>query len=141
MPAEARILDASVIVKCFLFEEDSELARLAVARRDDWIAPDLLFVEVASVALKSFRRGLIERSLADTMVATAPRMVRTATPASRLCQGAFRLAADHGFSAYDATYLALAELQRAPLLTADARMIERARAVGLGDLVEALNNA
>lgn len=138
MTAEPLILDASVIVKCFLIEKDSDIARLAVAERDDWIAPDLLFLEVASVAVKSLRRGLIDRTLADAMVAMSSRLVTTTAPSSALYRDAFRLAADHGFSPYDAAYLALALSRGRSVLTADAKLAERADASGLGGCVRRL---
>ena len=72
MTADVGVLDASIAVKCLIEEADSELARAAVAGRADWAAPDLIFLEVASVALKSMRRGWIDRSQAEAMVARLP---------------------------------------------------------------------
>lgn len=138
MTAEPLVLDASVIVKCFLIEQDSDNARIAVAQRDDWIAPDLLFLEVASVAVKSLRRGLIDRTLADAMVAMSSRLVTTTVPSSALYKEAFRLAADHGFSPYDAAYLALAISHDRSVLTADGKLADRARNAGLGRFVRLL---
>jgi predicted nucleic acid-binding protein len=138
--AELGVLDASIAVKCLVDEADSELARSAVAGRTDWIAPDLIFLEIASVALKTMRRGLIERAQAEALVVRLPHLLVETAPSESLASAAFRLAADHGFSAYDAAYLALAESRGTTMLTADRKLVERARTVGLGHLVAALTS-
>ena len=141
MIADVGVQDASVAVKCLIEEADSELARAAVARRADWTAPDLIFLEVASVALKSMRRGWLDRSQAEAMVARLPGLLTEVAPSDSLAAGAFQLAADHGFSAYDAAYLALAKVTGAAVLTADLKLVERARAAELGHLVATLGAA
>jgi predicted nucleic acid-binding protein len=132
------VLDASVAVKCLLREADSSAALRAVAGRPDWIAPDLIFLEIASVALKTMRRGLIDRSQGEAMVASAGQLLVEAIPAGALREAAFRMAADHGFTAYDAAYLALAQMRGGEVLTADVKFSDRARAAGLSDLVRPL---
>jgi predicted nucleic acid-binding protein len=136
-----RVLDASVIVKCFLLEDDSDAARAMVASGSPWIAPDLLLLEVASVALKALRRGLIERPLAEAMVSDAPKLLHAITPVREIADAALRIAIDTGVSAYDAAYLALAELRATSLVTADARLVARAESAGLGHLVRDLRTA
>ncbi|MGZ6013019.1 MAG: type II toxin-antitoxin system VapC family toxin [Caulobacteraceae bacterium] len=138
---ELGVLDASVAVKCLLDEAGSEQARPAVAARADWIAPDLIFLEIASVALKSMRRGLIERAQAEAMVSRLARLLAETPSARSLAGAAFALAADHGFSAHDAAYLALAQSRGATVLTADAKLADRAKAAGLGHLVTWLGSA
>ncbi|MGI9170186.1 MAG: type II toxin-antitoxin system VapC family toxin, partial [Caulobacteraceae bacterium] len=59
-------------------------------------------------------------------------------PSYGLAQEAFNLAAEHGFSAYDGTYIALAQARRYRLLTADLRLVRRARRVGLRELLVSL---
>jgi predicted nucleic acid-binding protein len=138
---ERGVLDASVAVKCLLIEDGSDAARAAVAARPEWIAPDLIHLEVASVALKSVRRGLIDRPAGTAMVAKVGLLLLTAAPCSALKDEAFRLGAEHGFSAYDAAYLALAQAEGLAVLTADIKLIERARNCGLSHLVEGLERA
>lgn len=136
--AELGVLDASIAVKCLIDEADSGLARAAVGAQADWIAPDLIFLEVASVALKSMRRGLIDRVQAEAMVSRLRELIAETVPAKSLVTAAVSLAADHGFSAYDAAYLALADNQGARVLTADVKLADRAKAAGLGHLVARL---
>lgn len=137
--ADLGVLDASVAVKCLVDEVDSDLARTAVAGRAVWVAPDLIFLEVASVALKSMRLGLLERVQAEAMVSRLGKLLTEIAPSDALAAGAFRLAADHGFSAYDAAYLALADVRNTWVLTADLKLAHRARGVGLAHLVHTLD--
>jgi predicted nucleic acid-binding protein len=127
-----------VAVKCFLEEEGSAAARRAVAEHMDWIAPDLIFLEVASVALKTIRRGLLDEAQGAKMVAGVGGLLIETVPAVELHQAAFQLAAEHGFSAYDAAYLVLAKGRSGRLLTADIKLANRAEAAGLGEFVVAL---
>lgn len=129
--AEPRVLDASVVVKCFLIEEGSDAARAVVGATSDWIAPDLLLLEVASVAMKSWRRGLIDRGQAEAMVARTPRLLSGLTAVSEVADAALAIAIDSGASVYDAAYLALARTRNCPLLTADRRLRDLARSAGL----------
>jgi predicted nucleic acid-binding protein len=86
------------------------------------------------------RRGLLDRSQAEAMVARLPRLLTDVAPSDALAAAAFELAADHGFSAYDAAYLALAEATNTTVLTADLRLADRARTAGLGHLVATLSS-
>ena len=139
--SSAGVLDASIAVKCLLDEDDSAAARRAVQGRADWIAPDLIHLEVASVALKSVRRGLITSGHGAAMTGRVGRLLVEAVPAESLAREAYRLAEAHGFSAYDAAYLALAEARGLSVLTADRKLIARAHGAGLADLVEGLPDA
>jgi predicted nucleic acid-binding protein len=134
----ARVLDASVAAKCFVEESGSDVARRAVVDRLDWIAPDLIFLEIASVATKAVRRGSISLETARRAVSSLRELVTEAVPSTELCDQAFELAHAHGFSAYDAAYLALAKRETCRLLTADAKLVERAHRSGLGELVASL---
>lgn len=133
MTASPGVLDASVAVK-----SGSHEARRAVAQHADWVAPDLILLEVANVALKSVKMGLIEHSQGSAMVDAAPRLLRAVVSSEALCIDAFALGATHGFSAYDAAYVALAIQCERPLLTADRRLAERARVGGLSDHIRLL---
>jgi len=134
----ARVLDASVAVKCLIDETGSEAARRALAAHSHWIAPDLIYLEVASVAVTAVRRGLIEARAGEAIVAALPSLLVETVASEALAPGAYRLAATHGFSAYDAAYLALAHEHDCSVLTADRRLCARAEAAGLRHLAELL---
>jgi len=139
MPAEGRlVLDASVAAKIFFQEEGSETARRVLKGGASLLAPDLLFVEMASLAVKRVRRGLSTPHDAAFAVRSLRTLIDAVTPVATLCDRAFDLAIQHGFSAYDSAYLVLAEAEGAVMLTADVRFVRLAIAAGWGGRVQAL---
>lgn len=131
MAAEA-VIDASVAAKVFITEDGSPKARAFATSGVRLLAPDLMLIELASVATKRLARGDIPRSLAEAMVAATPSLPHEIVATAGLTNRAFTLAADHGISAYDALYVALAEQRRCDLVTADQRLIAKVGAAGLG---------
>ncbi|MGH7009565.1 MAG: type II toxin-antitoxin system VapC family toxin, partial [Caulobacteraceae bacterium] len=129
------VLDASVAAKLYFIEAGSEATEAAMAKASFVIAPDLLHLEIANVAAKHVRRRTATPAAAASAVATASTLLDEAVPARDLASRAFTMAAEHGFSAYDGAYLALAETRGLKLLTADVHLARRAGEVGLGDLV------
>lgn len=132
------VLDASVAAKCFFEEDGSRVARELVLSRPDWLAPDLIFLELASVAAKWVRRGVINRDLARDALAALPNLITNVWPCRGLSGRAYEIARDHGVSAYDGAYLALAETAETIVVTADQKLVARAREAGLGRLVRPL---
>ena len=100
-----------------------------------FVAPDLIFAEISSVAAKRVRRGEVSRDLAQAAVEALGDLVDVVSPTRTLSLRAFQLAADHGLSAYDGVYLALAELRQTTVVTADVKLIDRASRRGLSNLV------
>jgi predicted nucleic acid-binding protein len=137
--ADELVLDASVAAKCFFTEDGSVGARALVSSGVRLIAPDLIFAEVASVAAKRFRRGDIPFDLAARAVESIPDLVDETTSLRVLAPHGFELAQQHGFSAYDACYLALAEQRNTKVVTADRRLIDKAALAGLAALVRPLS--
>lgn len=138
MPDRARVLDASVAAKCFIEESGSAEARRRVAGELDWIAPDLIFLEISSVANKAVRVGAVDLETGRRAVASLNSLLTEWVSSGELCEQAFELAFAHGFSAYDAAYLALAQREDCRLLTADRKLADRAERSGLGVFVELL---
>ena len=125
------VVDASVIVEMLLRVPGSERLQARLSKPKRLCAPALLDVEVAQ-ALRRYAatgelpaergRGAIEllRDFPIVRYGHGPLLARV-----------WQLRAN--LTAYDATYVALAEALRAPLLTADARL---AKAPGHGARVE-----
>ena len=132
------VIDASVAAKLYFEEEFSELARLRVAEADQLIAPDLFHLEIANIAVKRVRRGTASEPAASAAVVGASRIVDEFVAHGALTPHAYALARDHGFSACDAAYLALADARGLKLLTADAKLAGLASVAGLGRLVDLL---
>jgi predicted nucleic acid-binding protein len=119
------IVDASVAVKWFIDESDSEAAHLILDRDEVLLAPDLLVVEVCNTAWRRARIGDISqaqcRAIADRILQTPVGLRPTAPLAPSAATIA--LALDHAI--YDCFYLALAELEGARLVTADRRFLAK----------------
>jgi predicted nucleic acid-binding protein len=132
------VLDASVAAKLYFQEPLSAQAAAAVRAADSIVAPELLLIELASLASKRVRRGHIPIGQARSAVYSVGGLLDEVTRIVDLAPRAFELAAQHGLSAYDAAYLALAEARGFRVLTADVRLVTRARDNGLGALVHQL---
>ncbi len=119
------VIDAGVVVKWFIPEEDSAIAHQLLTRYlqglDTPIAPDLLISECGNVFWRRQRQGDITteeatESLADLLTLSVPLV-----PASSLSHNALQLAIKHQRTVYDSLYLALSEERNCPLITADER--------------------
>lgn len=128
------VTDASVLAAAFFNEAYSNEARTYLRSGPALVAPDLLRLEIASISAKKVWRGEAPASVSIRAIRSIDEFVVRTTSSADLAERAFDLAASHRFSAYDAAYLALAELEGAPLVTLDDRLIARASEVGLGRL-------
>ncbi|MBS1907551.1 MAG: type II toxin-antitoxin system VapC family toxin [Actinobacteria bacterium] len=119
------VVDASVVVE--LIVEHGSARRLHErVLGESLIAPDFLPVEVAS-ALRGLNLGGHLRDPALTVAADdLLRLPVDLHPSLPLVPRI--LALRHNLSAYDASYAALAEAFRCPLLTLDRRLADAARA-------------
>ncbi|KSB89291.1 hypothetical protein AS593_12130 [Caulobacter vibrioides] len=139
MAAEV-VLDASVAAKLFFLEAGSEAARVLALSDARLIAPDLLWIEMASIAARRVRTDGLDEALASRAVSALDQIVAAFEPMSGLAERAFTLSSRHGVTAYDATYLALAEQRGTVVVTADARLVAKARTAGLGGHVRLLDD-
>lgn len=134
MPTE-QVVDASLLGAALYNEVDSLAARRFLAAGARLLAPDLLFAEIASLSAKKVWRGEAPIEAGPRALDVLRDFVDEFVPSETLASRAFDLAAKHRFSAYDGLYLALAEARRTRLVTLDEKLIERATASDLGDLV------
>ncbi|MBX3087391.1 MAG: type II toxin-antitoxin system VapC family toxin [Cryobacterium sp.] len=87
-------------------------------------APHLLDLEVANSLRRHVSLGIAEASRAEQYLQLISRMAIRRYPHSGLLARVWRLR--ENFSSYDASYVALAEALRAPLLTSDLRLASAA---------------
>jgi predicted nucleic acid-binding protein len=132
------VVDASVVAKLYFLESGSALAQSAVRRADQLIAPDLLFLEMANLAANKVRRSICDLDQGRGAVHSLGALLDEVVAAATLAPRAFELAVAHGFSAYDAAYIALAESRKFEVLTADRPLVGLARKAGLGGVVRFL---
>ena len=121
------VLDASVVLKWFVEEEDSDralqLREEFYAGEREIVVPDLLLFEVAN-ALRynpSFTAEEIQEAV-DTLFAMEIEII---TPTSSLLSKTIELAEDLDVTCYDAAYLALAEELGFEFITADERFYRK----------------
>jgi predicted nucleic acid-binding protein len=116
----AIIVDASVAIKWFFVENDSQKA-LRLLETDDVAAPDLLLMECRNAVLNKLRRGAASRAQAIQFERDLEAARLRIFPSAPLLPNAFQLALDLRKSIYDCIYLAAALDANLPLVTADER--------------------
>ena len=125
------IVDASVVVKWFVPEANSEAAAALLDSGDELVAPDTLRVEVASALLKALRRDAIDSAAALEALSLLTEGVIRIIPVAERVAKALVLVREHGGSLYDGLYLSLARELDAPVVTSDARMADVALAAAV----------
>lgn len=121
------VVDASVALKWVVPEVLSEHADSLLAGDEELIAPDLLLVEAANALWKKRRRGELSASEAATCLGTLMEAGVVTHPTGPLLARALVLAERLDHPVYDCSYVALAERERATLVTADERLLGKLR--------------
>ena len=121
------VVDASVAVKWVLPESDSALAAELRTADDELIGPSLAWAEIGSAIWKAVRRGDITARDARETLQIAVAHYHRIEPLDEYAERALALAIELRHPIYDCFYLALAERENAPLVTADEEMIAAAR--------------
>lgn len=122
---KAAVVDASVSVKWVLEEDDSWMARELVRAR--LLAPEFMLLECANVLWHRVRRGELDRERASAKLGWLAKAPVTLVADRRLLKAALDMAMTLGHPVYDCLYLALAEDELLPLVTADRHLAEAAR--------------
>jgi len=120
-PGQVIVVDASVLANALADDTaDGALARRELRSAGDLAAPDLVDVETVSVLRKRWLRRTLSEQRLNTAVAHLVQLDFERVPTRRLVWRVVQLRANA--SAYDACYVALAEMLGCELLTADARL-------------------
>ena len=123
------VIDASVAAKWVLPEVLWERADALRLSGEPFIAPDLIFAEIGNALWKRAIQGEITAVIAVEALATATGLFSALAPMAALAGRAAEIAIAMKHPIYDCFYLALAERERAPLVTADKKLLALARAV------------
>lgn len=114
------VVDSSVVIKWFVDEDDAPIS--LGLRVLPLVAPDLVLAECANVFWKKVRRGEYAPEDAAQALRALELSTLTLEPSRTLAVRAFELAHALDHPAYDCFYLALAERQRLPVITADRKL-------------------
>jgi predicted nucleic acid-binding protein len=136
------VVDASLVLKWFVVEEDSAAA-LRVRIEHDIVAPDLLLIECRNALLNKVRRQEIEPAVAEDAESAldALGLGIAILPSPPMLRHAFTIALDLGEPIYDCVYLAAALATDRKLITADARFAAKVSKSQFGkDRIEVFAN-
>ncbi len=117
------VVDASIAVKWVIPEVWSDKADRLRATEDRMLAPDLLLVEVANALWQKTGREEIAPAEADQALDLVTDSGIDLRPTTPLLSRAMQVARRLNHPVYDCVYLALAERERASLVTADRRLL------------------
>jgi predicted nucleic acid-binding protein len=123
------VVDASVASKWVLVEPQSDRAADLRKTGEPILAPDLVWAEIGNAVWKRAVNGQLTTPMAvealDAAVAVFARLV----PMRELAARATEIAIELKHPIYDCFYLALAEREHAPLISADKRLLAVAKRV------------
>lgn len=127
------VLDASLALSWF-FEDETDKTTLAVRARlvnERALVPTLWLYEVANALAVAARRGRMTPEQASRAAELLAELPVDVEPPGRDVTDLLDLTAEHGLSAYDASYLRLASLRGISLATLDQRLITAANVAGV----------
>lgn len=113
------VVDASIGIKLFLDEEYAEEVNVLFNSDAILLVPDLFHIECTNILWKRVTRGLYPMQSARENITDLSAMNLPTTPTAGLMAHALELAYTYRTTAYDACYIALADLHGVALLTAD----------------------
>lgn len=126
------VVDASVAVKWYLPEPLSDRAEAVLADTAALLAPDCLYLEVATVLWQRVLRGEIDAATAGQIVAELRRVPFELRRTTELVADAMALAVESGCTLEDSLYLSLAVQAGCPVITADRRLYDAQKDGPLG---------
>ena len=116
------VIDASVALRWFINAPGSEAAIALLDGDEPLIAPDLVVAELVNATWKLVRSGEISDEHGRRIVAAAAPSFTTLVDAPTLANRAYSMAIALEHPVYDCLYVALAELQKTRVITADKKL-------------------
>jgi predicted nucleic acid-binding protein len=117
------VVDASVVIKWFVPENGTDAALRLLDSGHQFVAPDLLFAEVANSIWKKTLRGELTAINSHQLAADLERIAVETIQDRELATDAHALALITSRSVYDSMYVALAIRLETRLITADERLV------------------
>ena len=122
------VVDASVAAQ-WVHEQEGTARAIALRAEGGLIAPSLIAAEIGSAIWKAVGRGAVSRADALIAIEAALLPFEALIPIEQLRVRALALAIELDHPIYDCFYLALAERERAPVISADKRLMAAAKRV------------
>lgn len=119
------VVDASVALKWFVSEDDSEAALRLLGSPEILIAPDLVIAEVSNAAGKAVRSGFMKPEQQDEAASRLRFAFDELVPLAPLASRSVVISRLLAHAVYGCFYLALAEARSAMLMTADRQFLLR----------------
>jgi predicted nucleic acid-binding protein len=119
------VVDASVALKWYQREPDSDAALVLLESDERMVAPDLIVAELCNAAWRLIRSGQMRLGQMRILSHGAPRAFARLHDLASLAPRAGAIALSINHPAYDCFYLALSEVEDAPLVTADRRLVAK----------------
>jgi predicted nucleic acid-binding protein len=118
-------VDASVALKWYVEEPGTQAARRLFLSGEPLVAPELIIAEFCSAAWRFLQRQELTAKQYDELIAQIGPQFEDLAPMRPLSSRASTIARILNHPVYDCFYLALAEREDAPLVTADKRLLAR----------------
>lgn len=133
------VIDASVSVKCFFWEEGSEQCLDLLNYVKSFFAPEFFLVETDAAITKKVRRREITFEEAAVKRRQLRKLPCDLIPYDIIEDLAFELSSTYFISHYDACYLTTAIDQNAKLYTADKRFFNGVSATPFSNHIEKID--
>ena len=121
------VVDSSVASKWILPERDSDRAARLHDLADEFIAPTLIHAEIGNAIWKRVLWRELSPNDANEALARAIALFTSLVPMEDLTTRALSIACELDHPIYDCFYLALAEREQCPCVTADKRLVAAAK--------------
>lgn len=120
------VVDASVVLAAYFPDESTLQAQrlmedYALGRVNLW-APRLLVLELINACLVARNRNRIDDRLLDDLAAQLAALDIQWVTVEENVRQVFSLSKEHGLTAYDAAYIAAAQMKECKLITGDRRL-------------------
>lgn len=134
------VIDASVAVKWFIPEIDSENALLVLKDDAPMFAPELIFPEFGNIIWKKARIKELKSKLAQTIIDKFLEFPIETIESQTLLRSAYKIAEKTQTTVYDCLYLSAAITQDCPMLTADKKFYNTISKTSLHGNIQLLSN-
>lgn len=121
------VVDASVAAKWVLPEDGADRAAALRNEAEGFLAPSLIYAEIGNAVRKRAQWNELSKADALRALESAIGLFDALVPMAELAGRATEIAIDLGHPIYDCFYLALAERERIPLVTADDRLMAKVK--------------